>query len=87
MYDQLNLCFDKILSKCGFRKEFSTEYCLITMIEKLPKNIDNGGASANYLIDLSKGFDCLPPDITIIKEIDIYFFTLLYKFLSFFGWH
>ena len=37
MYDQLKDYLDKILSKyqCGFRKGFSTQHCLLAMIEKL----------------------------------------------------
>ena len=37
MYDKLKDYFDKILLKyqCQFRKEFSTQYCLLVMIEKL----------------------------------------------------
>ena len=41
MYDH----FDKLLSKyqCGFRKGFSTQHCLLAMIEKLRKSLDSGG--------------------------------------------
>ena len=37
VYDQLKDHFDKLLSKyqCGFRKGFSTQHCLLGMIEKL----------------------------------------------------
>ena len=37
MYDQLRDYFDKTLSKyqCGFRKGFSTQHCLLAMIEKV----------------------------------------------------
>ena len=36
MYDQLKDRFDKLLSKyqCGFRNGFSTQHCLLAMIEK-----------------------------------------------------
>ena len=62
MYDQLRDYFDKLLPKyqCGFRKGFSTQYCLLAMIEKLRKSPDSGEASAVLLTDLSKAFDCLP---------------------------
>ena len=45
MYDQLKDHFDKLLSKyqCGFRKGFSTQHCLLAMIEKLRKSLDSGG--------------------------------------------
>ena len=69
MYHQLKDYFDKLLSKyqCGFRKEFSTQHCLLAMIEKLRKILDSGGASAALLTDLSKAFDCLPHDLLIAK--------------------
>ena len=42
MYDELKDHFDKLLSKyqCGFRKGFSTQHCLLAMIEKLRKSLD-----------------------------------------------
>ena len=45
MYDQLKDHFDKLLSKyqCGFRKGFSTQHCLLPMMEKLRKSLDSGG--------------------------------------------
>ena len=44
-YDQLKDYFDKLLSKyqCGFRKGFSTQHCLLAMIEKLRKSFESGG--------------------------------------------
>ena len=70
MFDQLKDHFDKLLSiyQCGFRKGFSTQHCLLAMIEKLRTSIDSGGrgvggrgeASAALLIDFSKAFDFLP---------------------------
>ena len=69
MHDQLKDHFDKLLSKnqCGFRKGFSTQHCLLTIIEKLRKRLDSGGFSAALLNDLSKAFDCLPHDLLIAK--------------------
>ena len=45
MYDQLKDHFNRLLSKyqCGFRKRFSTQHCLLAMIEKLGKRLDSGG--------------------------------------------
>ena len=46
MYDQLKDYFDKLLSKyqCGFRKGFSTQHCLLAMIEKLRKSLEQSWA-------------------------------------------
>ena len=45
MYDQLKDYFDKVLSKYQhrFRKGITTQHCLLAMIEKLRKSLDNGG--------------------------------------------
>ena len=69
MYYQLKDHFDKLPSKyqCGFRKGFSTQHCLLAMIEKLRKSLDNGRTSAALLTDLSKAFDCLPRELLIAK--------------------
>ena len=68
-YDQLKDHFDKLLSKyqCGFRKGFSTQHCLLAMIEKLRKSLDSVGSSATLLTNLSKAFDCLLQDLLIAK--------------------
>ena len=69
MYDQLKDHFDKLLSKyqCGFRKGFSTQHCLLAMIEKLRKSLVSGGTSAALFTDLSKAFDCLSHGLLIAK--------------------
>ena len=49
--------------ECQFRIGFSTQHCLLAVIEKLRKSLDNGrcdgGAAAALLTDLSKAFDCM----------------------------
>ena len=69
MHDQLKNYSDKILSKCQceFRKELSTQHCLLVMIEKLRKSVGKGEASAALLTNLSKVFDCLLHDLLIAK--------------------
>ena len=56
IYDQLKDRFDKLLSKyqCEFRKAFSTQHCLLAMIEKLRKSLDSGGWRGG---DFSCSFD------------------------------
>ena len=69
MYMQVSDFFENILSKyqCGFRKGFSSQHCLLVMIEKWRKSLDKGGSFGALLTDLSKAFDCLPHDLLIAK--------------------
>ena len=76
-YKQIYGCFDKIFSKylCGFRKGNSTQHCLLFMLEKLKKALNNGQFTGILLTDLTKAFDCISHDLLI--------FTLLHKCLSY----
>ena len=69
LYNQINEYFDNKLSKylCGFRSGFSTQYCLLVMIEKWRKSLDKKGFSGVLLTDLSKAFDCLNHNLLIAK--------------------
>ena len=69
--------FDNIFSKyqCGFRKGYSEQHCLLVMIEKWKKVVDNGGAFGALLTDLSKAFDCIPHDL-IIAKLEAYGFQI-----------
>ena len=66
---QLNEYSANFLSKiqCGFRKGFSTQHCLLVMIEKFRKIRDEEGVFATILTDLSKAFDCIPHQLFIAK--------------------
>ena len=52
-------------------KGFSAQHCLIYMIEKWKKSLDNKGAAGALLTDLSKVFDCLNHGLMIAK-LDAY---------------
>ena len=79
--------FDKILSKdhFGFRQVYSSQQCLMVLIEKWKKSLDKGGKCGALLTDLSKAFDCLLHDLLIAKlhahgfEIDS--LRLIYSYL------
>ena len=75
IYDQIQLFFDSLLSKykCGFRRGDNAQHCLITLIEKWKKSVDNGGAFGPLPTDLTKAFDCLPQELLIAK-LDAYGF-------------
>ena len=69
MYDQIEMYMDTYLSEylCGFRKGYSTQYCLLSMLEKWKKALDKHYVAGGLLTDLSKAFDCLNHDLLIAK--------------------
>ena len=69
LYEQIYPFFEKIFSKyqTGFRKGLNAQHCLIAMIERFRKSLDQGGEYSALLTDLSKAFDCLPHDLIIAK--------------------
>ena len=52
---------DKYLSPnlCGYRKGYSTQTALISMLEKWKLSIKNKGFAGGVLMDLSKTFDTI----------------------------
>ena len=59
--------------QCGFCRDYNAQYCLVSLIEKWKKSVDNGGAFGALLTDLSKAFDCLPHEL-LIARLDAYGF-------------
>ena len=55
----------------AFRKGFNAQHCLLTMVEKLGKTLDEGGETGAVLTDLSKAFDCIDHDL-LIAELNAY---------------
>ena len=68
LYNQLNKFFNGKLSKLrGFRKAFSTQHCLVVMIKKWKKSIDQRKNAGALLPDLSKAFDCISHDLLLVS--------------------
>ena len=70
IYNQLYDYFDKILlpSQCGFRKGYSSQSCLLAMLENFKKAADDGNECGALLTDLSKAFDCIDHKLLIAKH-------------------
>ena len=60
IYNQPNDFFDDILSpsQCGLRKAYSTQQCLLVMLEKIKESVVKGNELGALLMDASKAFDC-----------------------------
>ena len=69
MYDQMCKNFDQISSKfqCGFRKGFSTQKCLLYMIENWKESLGLGRHYVALLTDLTKVFDYIMHDLLKAK--------------------
>ena len=77
MFAQMSSFFDNVLSKqqCGFRKGYSTQHCLLALLEKWKRAVDSGQMFGALLTDLSKAFDCLDHELLIAK-LNAYGFSL-----------
>ena len=77
MFRQISSSMDSYLSKqqCRFRQGYSTQYCLLVILEKWKNAIDKGKCLGALLTDLSKAFDCLFHELLIAK-LHAYDFSL-----------
>ena len=69
IYNQIESFVEDKLSKLltGFRKNNSTQNCLINMLEKWKNTLDKGGFICAMFIDLSKAFDTVNHDLLIAR--------------------
>ena len=77
LFEQISGFFDNFLSEkqCGSRKGYSTQYCLVNLLEKWKSSVDKGKTFGALLIDLSKAFDCLDHELLTAK-LNAYGFDL-----------
>ena len=69
IFRKISNYMDSFFSKhqCGFRKGSSTQQCLLSMLEKWKRAVDNGNAFGLLLTDLSKAFGCLSHELLLAK--------------------
>ena len=69
IFRQMLNYMEPFLSKyqCCFRKCYSTQHCLLSMLEKWKHAVDNGKVFGILLTDLSKAFDCLSHELLLVK--------------------
>ena len=88
LFYQINTYMDPKLSiyQSGFRKNMSAQNCLLFMLEKWRKCLDNKGNAGVLLTDLSKAFDCLNHDLLLAKlnayGCDMNCLKLFYSYLT-----
>ena len=51
----------------GLRKGYSTQHCLLAMLEKWKSEVDKGKSFGALLTDLSKAFDCFSHKVLFAK--------------------
>ena len=71
MYNRIELFlaeFDLIYKlQFGFRKKYSMEHALLSIVEEIRKNLNNGDFSCGVFIDLEKAFDTVNHKILLSK--------------------
>ena len=78
IFRQLYSFMLEFLSKyhCVFRKGYSTQHCLLAMLEKWKSPVDKGKSFGALVADLSKAFGCLSHELLLAK-LDAFGFTIV----------
>ena len=53
--------------QCGFQKGYSTQHCLLVMLETWKRSVGKGKFFGALITDLSKAFDCLDHELLTAK--------------------
>ena len=69
-----------------FQKSFNSQHCLLAMVEKWRKTLDEGIETGAILTDLSKAFDCIDHNLLLAK-LNVYGFekrsiNFIYSYLT-----
>ena len=77
MFRQINEDMDMFLSRYqyGFRKGYSTQQYLLSMLEKWKSAVDNKKSFGALITDLFKAFDCFPHELLLTK-LHVYGFSI-----------
>ena len=68
MQEQVNNCINKFsLFLCGYRKGYSAQFALMTLIKTLKVCLDQKGYTGAVLMNLSKAFDAINHELHIAK--------------------
>ena len=83
MQKQISDYIGKLLSPflCGYRKGFSTQYALLTLIERWKLCLDKQDFAGALLMDLSKTFDTINHELPVAKLHAYVFSTDAVEFL------
>ena len=88
IFNQLNDYFESKLFKfqCGFPKGYSAQYCMLLLLEKWKKCIDNKGSAGALMTNMSKAFDSLSHNLLIAKlsayGMDMLSLKLIHSYLN-----
>ena len=86
--EQISKYFEAKFSKFQWDvwRGYSSQHCLLAMIEKLKTAVDNGNVFAALLTDLSKVLECIPHDLIIANlaayGFDVNALKLIHNYLS-----
>ena len=58
---------DLFIHMCGYRKGYSTQHALLTLVERWRKSLDCQGFAGAIITDLSKAFDTINHELLIAK--------------------